>query len=212
MGGGHLSRPDFGMPQPNPDHPLTEFYQLLQRGLDREGVFALPALYAAFQAPARRIYADEAADYLTLSETPAESRTLLLPPRMLQILYSSLHVLPDGTPAALLLTEECSRTVYAVQLQPPLCLGGPAAAFTGLRRRTDADPHPAGCRSHRRRPRRAGPAALPGSGGQTLARPSQGRYLPRRADRVAPAIVQTLGFCYILFILPCNNWGISAVY
>ncbi len=97
MGGGHLSRPDFGMPQPNPDHPLTEFYQLLQRGLDREGVFALPALYAAFQAPARRIYADEAADYLTLSETPAESRTLLLPPRMLQILYSSLHVLPDGT-------------------------------------------------------------------------------------------------------------------
>ena len=119
MGGGHLSRPDFGMPQPNPDHPLTEFYQLLQRGLDREGVFALPALYAAFQAPARRIYADEAADYLTLSETPAENRTLLLPPRMLQILYSSLHVLPDGTPAALLLTEECSRTVYAVQLQPP---------------------------------------------------------------------------------------------
>lgn len=122
MGGGHLSRPDFGMPQPNPDHPLTEFYQLLQRGLDREGVFALPALYAAFQAPARRIYADEAdeaADLLTLSETPAESRTLLLPPRMLQILYSSLHVLPDGTPAALLLTEECSRTVYAVQLQPP---------------------------------------------------------------------------------------------
>lgn len=119
MGGGHLSRPDFGMPQPNPDHPLTEFYQLLQRGLDREGVFALPALYAAFQAPAQRIYADEAADYLTLSETPAESRTLLLPPRMLQILYSSLHVLPDGTPAALLLTEECSRTVYAVQLRPP---------------------------------------------------------------------------------------------
>ena len=119
MGGGHVSRPDFGMPQPNPDHPLTEFYQLLQRGLDREGVFALPALYAAFQAPARRIYADEAADYLTLSDTPAESRTLLLPPRMLQILYSSLHVLPDGTPAALLLTEECSRTVYAVQLQPP---------------------------------------------------------------------------------------------
>ena len=83
MGGGHLSRPDFGMPQPNPEHPLTEFYQLLQRGLDREGVFALPALYAAFQAPARRIYADEAADYLTLSETPAESRTLLLPPRRL---------------------------------------------------------------------------------------------------------------------------------
>ena len=119
MGGGHLSRPDFGMPQPDPSHPLTEFYQLLQRGLDREGIFALPALYAVFQAPARRIYADEAADYLTLTETPAEASTPLLPARTLQLLYSSLHVLPDGTPAALLLTEECSRTVYAVQLLPP---------------------------------------------------------------------------------------------
>ena len=79
MGGGHLSRPDFGMPQPDPSHPLTEFYQLLQRGLDREGIFALPALYAVFQAPARRIYADEAADYLTLTETPAEASTPPLP-------------------------------------------------------------------------------------------------------------------------------------
>ena len=59
MGGGHVSRPDFGMPQPDPAHPLTEFYCLLQRALDREGVFALPALYAQFRAPARRIYADE---------------------------------------------------------------------------------------------------------------------------------------------------------
>ena len=119
MGGGHLSRPDFGMPQPDPAHPLTEFYQLLQHGLDREGVFALPALYAVFQAPARRIYADEAAAYLTLGETDTENAVQLLAPHTLQLLYSSLHVLPDGTPAALLLTEECSRTVYAVQLLPP---------------------------------------------------------------------------------------------
>ena len=42
MGGGHLSRPDFGMPQPDPDHPLTEFYLLLQHGLDKTGVFHLP--------------------------------------------------------------------------------------------------------------------------------------------------------------------------
>lgn len=119
MGGGHLSRPDFGMPQPNPDHPLTEFYQLLQRGLDREGVFALPALYAAFQAPARRIYADEAADYLTLSETPAESRTLLLPPRMLQILYSSLHVCRTAPRRPFSSPRSAPGTVYAVQLQPP---------------------------------------------------------------------------------------------
>ena len=111
MGGGHVSRPDFGMPQPDPDHPLTEFYLLLQHTLDRAGVFALPALYAGFQAPARRIYPDEAADYLTLSETEQEGMTRLLAPSRLQLLYSSLHVAPDGTPAALLLTDADRLTI-----------------------------------------------------------------------------------------------------
>lgn len=119
MGGGHVSRPDFGMPQPDPAHPLTEFYCLLQRALDREDVFALPALYAQFRAPARRIYADEAADFLTLLPDEKEGASRLLAPAQLQLLYSSLHVMPDGAPAALLLTEECTRTVYAVQLLPP---------------------------------------------------------------------------------------------
>lgn len=98
MGGGHVSRPDFGMPQPDPAYPLTEFYLLLQRALDAAGCFALPALYAALQAPARHIYLAEGS---------------------LQLLYSTLHVQPDGTPAALLLTEECTRTTVAVQLLPP---------------------------------------------------------------------------------------------
>lgn len=101
MGGGHLSRPDFGIPQPDPDHPLTEFYLLLQHGLDKAGVFHLPALYASFRAPARRIYADEAAGCLTLSETADEGAVLLSAPRNFQLLYSSLHVEPDGSPAAL---------------------------------------------------------------------------------------------------------------
>ena len=51
MGGGHVSRPDFGMPQPDPAYPLTEFYLLLQHALDKAGRFALPALYARVQAP-----------------------------------------------------------------------------------------------------------------------------------------------------------------
>ena len=119
MGGGHVSRPDFGMPQPDPSHPLTEFYCLLQRALDREGVFALPALYAQFRAPARRIYADEAADFLTLLPEEGEGASRLLAPAQLQLLYSTLHVTPEGAPAALLLTEECTRSVTALQLLPP---------------------------------------------------------------------------------------------
>jgi hypothetical protein len=119
MGGGHVSRPDFGMPQPDPAYPLTEFYLLLQHALDKAGRFALPALYARVQAPARHIYLDEAREYLSLSPTGREGDIRLLADGSLQLLYSTLHVQPDGTPAALLLTEECSRAVCAVQLLPP---------------------------------------------------------------------------------------------
>ena len=98
-------------------------------------------------------HADEAEAFLTLRETPGAASTPLLAPRTLQLLYSSLHVLPDGTPAALLLTEECTRTVYAVQLLPPFVWEDPlpplpdcAAALTltlTLRdvEAIDADPH-----------------------------------------------------------------------
>lgn len=119
MGGGHVSRPDFGMPQPDPAYPLTEFYLLLQHALDKAGRFALPALYARVQAPARHIYLDEAREYLSLSPTGREGDIRLLAEGSLQLLYSTLHVLPDGTPAALLLTEECTRATVAVQLLPP---------------------------------------------------------------------------------------------
>ena len=43
MGGGHVSRPDFGMPQPDAAYPLTEFYLLAQRALEKSGSFMLPA-------------------------------------------------------------------------------------------------------------------------------------------------------------------------
>ena len=119
MGGGHVSRPDFGMPQPDPAYPLTEFYLLLQHALDKAGRFALPALYARVQAPARHIYLDEAREYLSLSPTGREGDIRLLAEGSLQLLYNTLHVQPDGTPAALLLTEECTRSVTALQLLPP---------------------------------------------------------------------------------------------
>ena len=89
MGGGHVSRPDFGMPQPDPACPLTEFYLLLQHALDAAGSFALPALYARVQAPARWIDPDEAREYLTLSPTEREGDTRLLAPGNLQLLYST---------------------------------------------------------------------------------------------------------------------------
>ena len=119
MGGGHVSRPDFGMPQPDAAYPLTEFYLLAQQALEKAGSFMLPALYAGLHAPARRIYREEAAGCLQLAAAPAEGLTRLLSPARMQLLYSSLQVQPDGTPAALLLTEECTRLTVAVQLLPP---------------------------------------------------------------------------------------------
>ena len=163
MGGGHLSRPDFGMPQPDPDRPLTEFYLLLQHGLDKAGIFHLPALYASFRAPARRIYADEAAGCLTLSETADEGAVLLSAPRNLQLLYSSLHVEPDGSPAALLLTAAS------------LCLGGPAAAPAGCPGRSDPAIDPAGCGGHRHRSCRPCPPPVPDHPAEALAGPPQSR-------------------------------------
>lgn len=119
MGGGHVSRPDFGMPQPDAAYPLTEFYLLAQQALEKSGSFMLPALYAGLHAPARRIYREEAAGYLQLAAAPAEGLTRLLSPARMQLLYSSLQVQQDGAPAALLLTEECTRLTVAVQLLPP---------------------------------------------------------------------------------------------
>ena len=119
MGGGHVSRPDFGMPQPDAAYPLTEFYLLAQQTLEKSGSFMLPALYAGLHAPARRIYREEAAGYLQLAAAPAEGLTRLLSPARMQLLYSSLQVQQDGAPAALLLTEECTRLTVAVQLLPP---------------------------------------------------------------------------------------------
>ena len=96
MGGGHLSRPDFGMPQPDPAYPLTEFYLLLQHALDKAGRFALPALYARVQAPARHIYLDEAREYLSLSPTGREGDIRLLAEGSLQLLYSTVDTLVIG--------------------------------------------------------------------------------------------------------------------
>ena len=111
MGGGHVSRPDFGMAQPDPAHPLTEFYLLVQQALDKAGCFALPALYASLRAPARRIYPEEAREYLRLAPQAGEGFVRLQAAVQMQVLYSSLQVAADGAPAALLLTEE-SFTSY----------------------------------------------------------------------------------------------------
>lgn len=94
MGGGHVSRPDFGMAQPDPAHPLTEFYLLVQQALNKAGCFALPALYASLQAPARRIYPEEAREYLRLAPQAGEGFVRLQADKALPCLRRKTQILP----------------------------------------------------------------------------------------------------------------------
>ena len=119
MGGGRVTRPDFGLGQPDPGHPMTEFYTLLLEGLGGAERFALPGLYARFDPPAWPIEAEEARDWCALSPLPKEGYQQILAPGWLRVLYSELRCTPAGAPAALVLTEEGSRNSCAVRLLPP---------------------------------------------------------------------------------------------
>lgn len=80
MGGGHVTRPGFGLGQPDPGHPMTEFYTLLLEGLTGAERFALPGLYARFDPPGWPIEAEEAPDWCSLSPAPKEGFAPILPP------------------------------------------------------------------------------------------------------------------------------------
>ena len=119
MGGGKVTRPDFGLGQPDPGHPMTEFYTLLLEALAGAESFALPGLYAKFDPPAWPIEPEEARDWCALSPAPKAGSVQTLPPGRLRALAAELRCTPAGVPAALMLTEEGRRTTCAVRLLPP---------------------------------------------------------------------------------------------
>ena len=100
MGGGHVTRPGFGLGQPDPGHPMTEFYTLLLEGLTGAERFALPGLYARFDPPGWPIEAEEAPDWCSLSPAPKEGFAPILPAGQLRVQYAELRCTAAGTPAA----------------------------------------------------------------------------------------------------------------
>ena len=159
MGGGKVTRPDFGLGQPDPGHPMTEFYTLLLEALAGAESFALPGLYARFDPPAWPIEAEEARDWCALSPAPKEGFVQILPPGRLRVLAAELRCTPAGVPAALMLTEEGRRATCAVRLLPPFLWPSDEAApaLAGRLLRFDVDPRPRRARPRRRR----APAARP---------------------------------------------------
>ena len=213
MGGGHLSRPDFGMPQPNPDHPLTEFYQLLQRGLDREGrVCAARASMQPFRPRPGTSTLTKPPITSPYRRPGGEPHRCSRPgcSKFYTAASTSCRTAPGGSSPH----RSAPRTVYAVQLQPPPLSGRDplpplpdcAAALTLTLTLRDVEAIDAD-------PRRAGPAALPGSGGQALARPTP-RPIPTSPGglRCSSDCTNVRILLYSFSFYPCNNWGISAVY
>jgi hypothetical protein len=121
MGGGKVTRPDFGFPDARADNPLTEFYLLIQKTLSRTGgTFALPGAYASFcPPPDHQLYAEEIRDFCTFYSAPHPGCLEIFSPGRMQVLYDDLRVTADGTPAALMLSDESSRLTTALQLLPP---------------------------------------------------------------------------------------------
>ena len=128
MGGGHLTRPEFGLGQPDPRCPMTEFYTLLLDGLAGAESFALPGLYARFDPPAWPIEPEEAPDWCALSPAPRAGYACVAEPGRLRPLCAELRCTPAGVPAALVLTQEGSRAGCAVRLLPPWPLPAEEAA------------------------------------------------------------------------------------
>lgn len=175
MGGGKVTRPDFGLGQPDPGHPMTEFYTLVLEGLEQAESFALPGLYARFDPPAWPIEAHEARDWCSLSPVPREGFTQIVPPGRLRVLYSELRCTAAGAPSALVLTQEG----HPDQLRPaaaaalPLALGGRNPGLARLCHGPDPDVRAPGGGSGRRQSLRSGPPAHRDPRGQSLGAASQ---------------------------------------
>ena len=120
MGGGHITRPGAFVAQPDPSDPMTEFYQLVQSALSRSRSILLPGAWAVFRPPVGQpVYAEDMPALCRFYSAPDEGRREVFAPRRLSLLHESLSVTRAGIPAALLLTEEASRHVFALQLLPP---------------------------------------------------------------------------------------------
>lgn len=125
MGGGHLTREERYITQPDPHNPMTEFYLLFQQGMAQHRQFSLPGCWVAFRPPQEEpLYAEDMPEYCTFSGEKRQGWREVFAPRQLSVLYESLRLMRDGTPAALVLTEEATRHTWAVQLLPPFAGAG----------------------------------------------------------------------------------------
>ena len=119
MGGGHVSRPDFGKTHMNADDPMSEFYALLLQGLEQADAFATPGCYAQFKPDfSRQIYREDMPEYCRYSAEPGRGTAVIEPGRF-AIGHFELSLTALGAPATVFLYSQDHRRELAVRLLPP---------------------------------------------------------------------------------------------
>lgn len=119
MGGGNVTRPNFGGNVPNPDAPMTEFYLLLQQGVEKTGRFALPGCWGSFRPDfSGQIFEEDMPRLCRFSAKEGQGKEILSP-SVMTVDHHELCLAADGTPVALFLSGALRREHYAVRLLPP---------------------------------------------------------------------------------------------
>ena len=119
MGGGHVSRPDFGKTQMDAENPMSEFYALLLKGLEKADAFAAPGCYVQFRPNlSRQIWREDMAEYCRYSAEKENGVTVIAPEKF-AIGYYELSLTALGAPAAVFLYGKNDRREIAVRLLPP---------------------------------------------------------------------------------------------
>lgn len=119
MGGGHLTRPNYGSSRPNPNDPMTEFYLLLERGVEKCGQFAMPGCWGSFKPDfSRPLFEEDMPALCRFSPAPGQGNEIF-GPRRVAVNSHELWVTAQGSPIALIINGPQRREHYAVQLLPP---------------------------------------------------------------------------------------------
>ena len=102
------------MAQPDPAHPLTEFYLRYARLWIRQAALrCLPCIISTWAPCAPDLRKKRGAGVSPSCAAGREALSACQAAVQIWVLYGNLPVAADGAPAALLLTGECTRSVTA---------------------------------------------------------------------------------------------------
>lgn len=120
MGGGHITRPDFGNTQMDVRNPMSEFYALLLQGLENAKSFALPGCYASFKPDlSRPVWREDMAEYCRYSSQPGGGAVTVIPQENFPLGYFEPSLTVSGAPIAVFLENPDLHRRVAVRLLPP---------------------------------------------------------------------------------------------